>query len=233
MQKVYDDDEERMQVDASGDDEDNSEINEQTISEDPNIVILQSSSQVQNLLLEIQKFAKEKDEIKGLIFVQRRYTARILCHVIRRYFNAIPELNVKVDFMTGRNSFMPESIEAVITMKNNNQVLDKFKRGTINLIIATSVLEEGIDLQECNLVISYDVPQTFRAYVQSKGRARMKDSTYVIMAPAGEIQKLARKKTEWDQITKILKEVSDTIFDSRSQESNFIRIFRISFSVFS
>lgn len=211
MQKVYDDDDERMQVDAADDD---SEINEETVSDDPSTVILKSTSQVQNLLTFIQKFAQEKKEIKGLIFVQRRYTARILCHIVRRYFNAHPHLNVKVDFMTGRNCFMPESIEAIITNKNNNQVLDKFKRGTINLIIATSVLEEGIDLQECNLVISYDKPQTFRSYVQSKGRARMKDSTYAIMVPAGEIQKMEKKKTEWDQISKILKEVSYIIVNA-------------------
>lgn len=219
MQKVYDldDDDERMQIDNEND-----EIDEERSSDDPSTIILKSSPQVQKLLLFIKKAAEEKKDIKGLIFVQRRYTARILCHVIRRYFNAPQnaKLEINVDFMTGRNAFMPDSIETVITNKNNNQVLDKFKRGTINLIIATSVLEEGIDLQECNLVVSFDMPQTFRAYVQSKGRARMKNSTYAIMTPAGEIQKLTRKKTEWEQILAILKRVNSPIFSSyfRSQK---------------
>lgn len=220
MQKVYDDDDdERMQID---DDDDNDEIDEESVSDDPSTIILKSSHQVQKLLLFIKKAAvekkaaeemetaEEKKGIKGLIFVQRRYTARILCHVIRRYFNA-PEnkhLNINIDFMTGRNAFMPDSIETILTNKNNNQVLDKFKRGTINLIIATSVLEEGIDLQECNLVVSFDVPQTFRAYVQSKGRARMRNSTYAIMTPAAETVKLSKKKAEWEAIMKILKTVS-------------------------
>lgn len=210
MQKVYDsDDDERMQID---DDDDDDEINEETASDDPPTIILNSSPQVQKLLLFIKKTAEEKKdvEIKGLIFVQRRYTARILCHVIRRYFNAQQNehLNIHVDFMTGRNAFMPDSIETVITNKNNNQVLDKFKRGLINMIIATSVLEEGIDLQECNLVISYDAPQTFRAYVQTKGRARMKNSIYAIMSPASENLKLQKKKSEWEEILRILKQVS-------------------------
>lgn len=205
---MYDDDDERMEVD----DDNGTEINEQTASDDPSTILLNSSSQVQKLLTFLQKVVIEKEDIKGLIFVQRRYTARILSHVIRRFFNAEANkhLNVHVDFMTGRNSYMPDSIETIITNKNNNQVLDKFKRGEINLIIATSVLEEGIDLQECNLVISYDMPQTFRSYVQSKGRARMQNSTYAIMAPAGEITKLTNKKGEWDAISKILKDVSDT-----------------------
>lgn len=209
MQKVYDfdDEDERMQID-------NDEIDEETTSDDPATIILNSASQVQKLLLFIRKAAEEKTDIKGLVFVQRRYTARILCHVIRRYFNAPQNkhLAINVDFMTGRNAFMPDSIETVITNKNNNQVLDKFKRGTINLIITTSVLEEGIDLQECNLVVSFDMPQTFRAYVQSKGRARMKNSTYAIMTPAGELLKLSKKKTEWEQILGILKKVVSPIF---------------------
>lgn len=206
MHNVFDldDDDERMQIDN-----DNDEIDEETISDDPSTIILMSSPQVQQLLTFIKKAAQEKKDIKGLVFVQRRYTARILCHVIRRYFNAPQNahLGINVDFMTGRNAFMPDSIETILTNKNNNKVLDNFKRGTINLIVATSVLEEGIDLQECNLVISFDMPQTFRAYVQSKGRARMKNSTYAIMAPAGEKEKLRKKKLEWEEILRILKKV--------------------------
>lgn len=184
-----------------------SEINElPTASE----ILFNSSPQVQELLKFIQKTKKQKKDMKGLIFVQRRFTARILCHVVRRYFNAQENahLNVHVDFMTGRNSYAPESIETVITNKNNSQVLDKFKRGLINLIIATSVLEEGIDLQDCNFVVAYNVPTTFRSYVQTKGRARMKNSIYAIMVPVNEFVELEGKRTEWQTNSKILKEVS-------------------------
>lgn len=169
-------------------------------------ILFHSTSKVQKLLKFIEVTATQGKDMKGLIFVKRRFTARILCHVIRRYFveqeNA--HLNVHVDFMTGG----PESIEAVVAIKNNNHVLDKFKQGSINLIIATSVLEEGIDLQECNLVVSYDQPDTFQSYVQSKGRARMKSSIYGIMVPVNKFEELKQKKTEWNLNLNILKEVS-------------------------
>lgn len=206
-----------------------SDINELTASE----ILFESSPQVQQLLKFIQSTSEHKEDMKGLIFVQQRFTARILCHVIRRYFDK-PEnshLNVHVDFMTGGNSNVPDSIETVITNKTNNLVLDQFKQGSINLIIATSVLEEGIDLQECNLVISFDVPQTFRSYVQSKGRARMKNSIYANMVPVSDIQEFKEKKAEWQQISKILKEVSDVgsvfscLFSAILIESILIEIF--------
>ena len=46
------------------------------------------------------------------------------------------------------------------------QVLGKFRKGELNLLISTSVVEEGLDVQKCNLVIKYDFPLTFRSYVQ-------------------------------------------------------------------
>lgn len=207
MRKVYDEDEEdyKMQTDA--------EIDEERALDDPKTILLNSSSQVQQLLIFLKKYAEEKkgEPMKGLIFVQRRYTARILCHVIRRFANFYPDLKINVDFMTGRNAFMPDSIETLMSNRNNSRILDKFKRGDINLIVATSVLEEGIDLQECNLVVCYDAPSTFRSYVQTKGRARMKQSTYIIMTKAAEINKLQKKSAEWTEINKILRDVSEMI----------------------
>jgi endoribonuclease Dicer len=51
------------------------------------------------------------------------------------------------------------------------------------MLFATDVLEEGIDVPECNLVVRFDRPTTFRAYVQSRGRARAKQANYVFMLP--------------------------------------------------
>jgi endoribonuclease Dicer len=45
------------------------------------------------------------------------------------------------------------------------------------------VLEEGIDIPECNLVVKFDLPKNYRSYIQSKGRARHRNSKYYIMVP--------------------------------------------------
>lgn len=39
----------------------------------------------------------------------------------------------------------------------------------------------GIDIGKCNLVIRFSEPKTYREFVQSKGRARAKDSFFVIL----------------------------------------------------
>lgn len=51
----------------------------------------------------------------------------------------------------------------------------------VNIIVATSILEEGLDVQSCNLVIRFDPCSTVCSFIQSKGRARMENSDYVLM----------------------------------------------------
>lgn len=68
----------------------------------------------------------------------------------------------------------------------------RFKRGSTNCIVATDVVDEGIDIPTCTLIIRYDVPMDFRGYVQSKGRARHKTSNYIILIPEDDYSFLQR-----------------------------------------
>ena len=59
-----------------------------------------------------------------------------------------------------------------------NEALENFRGGRTNLIVATSVIEEGIDVQATNLVVRFDEPKNLKSYVQSRGRARKEDSKF-------------------------------------------------------
>lgn len=51
----------------------------------------------------------------------------------------------------------------------------------LNLLIATKVGEEGLDIQTCCLVIRFDLPETVSSFIQSRGRARMPLSEYAFL----------------------------------------------------
>jgi endoribonuclease Dicer len=51
----------------------------------------------------------------------------------------------------------------------------------VNLLVATSVGEEGLDIQTCCLVVRFDLPETVSSFIQSRGRARMTKSKYVFL----------------------------------------------------
>ena len=150
-------------------------------SSDPSVILRNSSDKVQSLIRLLKmKFndpSREKD-LQCLVFVKRRTTAKALYHALKAYANCDNDFPIKPDFMVGVNNDLPESIEAIVSSNFNSITLEKFMNKETNLIVSSSVLEEGIDLQMCNLVVVYDKPYTYRSYVQARGRARVNNSDY-------------------------------------------------------
>lgn len=67
-----------------------------------------------------------------------------------------------------------------------NQGLEEFRCGELNLCIATSVMEEGIDVPALNMVICFDEPSNVRSFVQSRGRARQQKSKFILFKDLGD-----------------------------------------------
>jgi endoribonuclease Dicer len=100
--------------------------------------------------------------------------------------------------------------------KKQRETLKAFRDGSCNLLISTSVGEEGLDfqagfspismriysfilcLQECDLIVRYDPLQNMVGYLQSRGRARRHDSTYIVMIPEGSYEDRLRYATMRD-----------------------------------
>jgi hypothetical protein len=56
--------------------------------------------------------------------------------------------------------------------KHANTVLKSFGSNVVNLLIATTVAEEGIDISHCTYIVLYNSVDTFQQYIQRRGRAR-------------------------------------------------------------
>lgn len=66
------------------------------------------------------------------------------------------------------------------TKKAVKEVLDGLRSGKANVLIATSIVEEGVDIDACSFVIAFDSIQTTKAYVQMKGRARRQHAKFFV-----------------------------------------------------
>lgn len=61
-----------------------------------------------------------------------------------------------------------------LTQKKQTMILDDFRSGTFNVLVATQIGEEGLDIVECDEVVFYDtVPSAIR-YIQRRGRTGRK-----------------------------------------------------------
>ncbi|CAF4791278.1 unnamed protein product [Rotaria sp. Silwood1] len=63
-----------------------------------------------------------------------------------------------------------------MTARYQRQTIKAFRAGEINVLVATAVVEEGLDIPKCNLVFRFNRPPNFSSYMQSKGRARAKQN---------------------------------------------------------
>lgn len=176
--------------------------------DDPTTILKNSSHKVrQTVSLLKQKFNDPNREknLQCLVFVERRSTAKALYHLLKALNIYQADFPIKPDFMVGINNEMPESIEAILSTNYNSITLEKFKNKETNCIVASSVLEEGIDLQMCNLVVMYDKPKTYRSYVQARGRARVDNSNYAVLVEDDKIDDFKKKVIIWREVDKTLK----------------------------
>ena len=132
-----------------------------------------------------QKTEDEEEEKKlcGVIFVERRHAAFALNKLIQELCIWDPDLFfIQSHHITGHGAGRGggENKEAMMIHKKQEEILQRFRQKDINLLVATSVLEEGVDVPKCNLVVRFDLPKEYRSYVQSKVNTNSATVTYKI-----------------------------------------------------
>ncbi|KAM8920949.1 endoribonuclease Dicer isoform 1-T1 [Pelodytes ibericus] len=144
----------------------------------------------------------------GIIFVDRRYTAVVLNRLIKEAGKQDPELAyISSNFITGHGigKNHPRNKQMEMEFRKQEEVLRKFRAHETNLLIATSIVEEGVDIPKCNLVVRFDLPSEYRSYVQSKGRARAPISNYIMLADTDKIKGFEEDLKTYKAIEKILR----------------------------
>jgi hypothetical protein len=111
-----------------------------------------------------------------IIFCNMKLTVLVLHHLIYEL-----SMKWKISITSSSDEFPLQSqwISGDMNVTNQRHVLKDLKDGKINLLFATDVAQEGIDISQCNVIINYDGPKTLIGFIQRRGRARSLSSLLI------------------------------------------------------
>jgi Fanconi anemia group M protein len=122
----------------------------------------------------IEESIKENPKNKTIVFSQYRETVIKICKTL----NEIPNINAKtfVGQAKGKNN------NPGLSQKEQQQIMEEFRSGNINVIAATSIGEEGLDIPEVNSVIFYEpIPSAIRKIQRAGRTARLMKGKLIIL----------------------------------------------------
>lgn len=88
--------------------------------------------------------------------------AIIFCNTIR-----------KVEWISEKlieENFTITSVHGKMNAKERNTIIDDFRQGKTRILVTTDLLARGIDIDQINLVINYDLPPNKQTYIHRIGR---------------------------------------------------------------
>jgi ERCC4-related helicase len=140
--------------------------------------------------------------LAGIVFVEQRATVAVLAHLLSIHPQTHSLFRVGTVVGSSQNAHRSSNINDLADPKEQSQTLERFRAGQLDLVIATTVLEEGIDVPACNLVMCFDEPKNLKSFVQRRGRARRKESKLVLMQSA-----VSDKLIEWQRLESDMKRI--------------------------
>ena len=122
---------------------------------------------------------REKDEnpnFKAIVFAQFRDTASMIAQVL----NELEDIRAKTFVGQAKKS------GSGLSQKDQKRIINEFENGEINVLCATSIGEEGLDIPEVNAVIFYEpVPSAIRAIQRAGRTARLMKGKLIILITRG------------------------------------------------
>jgi len=152
----------------------------------------------------IQESITKNPKAKTIVFSQYRDTVIKIC----KELNKINNIKAKV--------FIGQAGESGLSQKEQQEIIQEFKEGKINIICATSIAEEGLDIPEVNSVIFYEpIPSTIRRIQRAGRTARLMKGELIILLTQDTLDEifyfasLSKEKRMHKAISKIKKDLDD------------------------
>lgn len=92
-----------------------------------------------------------------------------------------------------------------MTQKQQKEVIRKFKDGEYNVLVCTSIGEEGLDIGEVDLIICYDTTSSPIKNIQRMGRTgRKRDGHVILLFSSNEAYKFEQAMNDYSNLQKLI-----------------------------
>ncbi|XP_076079276.1 interferon-induced helicase C domain-containing protein 1-like [Mytilus galloprovincialis] len=125
-----------------------------------------------------KEYQKQEEDSRFLIFVKTRTTAKSLVEKLP------VELNSR--HLTGSQV---SKEEGGLSKEEQIDIVKRFKEGKHLCLVATSVASEGLDIQQCTLMIRYRLQANEISSYQMRGRIRREGGKEVLIASQEELER--------------------------------------------
>jgi len=115
---------------------------------------------------------EDPDTLCCLVIVSTAFSAKILYHFLKDLSRSRSELSFLCPQYAVQDPLPSDPRDAENERKKQEEALRRFRMRECNILVSSSVLEEGIDFVKCNLVILFDPPGSFHRYIYTKVKCK-------------------------------------------------------------
>jgi Fanconi anemia group M protein len=125
----------------------------------------------------VQQQLEKSPDSKVIVFTHYRST----CELVAKHLGRLP--GVKPVLFVGQGK---RGGQDGLTQKEQKAIVERFKAGDVNVLVATSVAEEGLDIPATDLVVFFEpIPSEIRS-IQRRGRTgRHREGRVVVLMTKG------------------------------------------------
>ena len=181
-------------------------------------------NRVKQMLNELEKIYNENSKSKIIIFVENRIVAYYLEGIVTKFLIEKYNNQYKCTTVIGVNKIKNENgtlFNPSNSIKDLNDKINAFNKGEFNILIGTNAVEEGLDIQSCNIVMVFTELRTPKSYVQMKGRARKENSKFLVFSCIPENTK--KNIQYFITLNIIMKKIFDDGIRKDFRRKNFIQ----------
>ncbi|XP_030831983.1 interferon-induced helicase C domain-containing protein 1 isoform X2 [Strongylocentrotus purpuratus] len=162
----------------------------------------------------IKRVYSKEPESKGIVLARTRFATYALLNFIK---DSEELKKLRPPIQPVRIVGQSREIDQGLTLTRQEAALDAFKsdqanpggvtRGA-NLLVATDIVQEGLDIPACNVIIRYNFVSNEIGTVQAKGRARKEGSKCYLIVERGSVNE-AREHKNRERVTEMDKAIRE------------------------